>query len=331
MRLQRLDSNEIDWDLLDGFADRLVYQTREWLRFVERTQGAEPVVAALRDGGEPVGYFTGLVTRRFGVRILGSPMPGWTTGFMGFNLDPGVPRRAAVEALLPFAFGELGCAHLELKDRELEWTDVEGLGFAATPWRGLQVDLSRSQDEIWAGLKGPCRTAVRKAERQGVTVEEASGPDFAEDFYPQLTDVFAKQQLVPPYGIDRVRALIRDVEPGGHLLLLRARDSDGTCVATGIFPGMNRTMHFLAGGSLREHQHLRPNEALMWHALRYWKSRGAEIADLGGYMDYKRKWGTAEISPPFLRRSRNGAVGLLRNAARAAYDARQRLQGRLRH
>ena len=330
MRLERLDNNEIDWALLDGFEDRLVYQTREWLRFVERAQGAEPVIAALHDGGSPAGYFTGLLVRRFGLKILGSPMPGWTTGFMGFNLQPGVSRRAAVEALLQFTFQELGCIHLELKDRKLGSSDVAGLGFEATPWRGLQVDLTRSEDEVWAGLKGPCRTAVRKAERQGVTVEEAAGPDFADDFYPQLSDVFAKQQLVPPYGIDRIRSLIREVHPAGHLLLLRARDPEGECVATGIFPGMNRTMHFLAGGSLREHQRLRPNEALMWHALRHWKSRGVEVADLGGYMDYKRKWGTTEVSPPFLRRSRNGAVGLLRNAAKAAYEGRQRLHGRSR-
>ena len=35
---------------------------------------------------------------RFGVRILGSPFPGWTTLSMGFNLREGVSRRAATEA-----------------------------------------------------------------------------------------------------------------------------------------------------------------------------------------------------------------------------------------
>jgi CelD/BcsL family acetyltransferase involved in cellulose biosynthesis len=329
MRLERLSNDQIDWDRLDGYEDRLVYQTREWLRFVQRTQGAEPVVAALRDDGTTIGFFTGSIVRRFGLRILGSPMPGWTTGFMGFNLDAGVNRREAVRALPPFAFGDLRCVHLELKDHRLRPQDVEGLGFEATPWRGLQVDLRRSEDEIWRSLKGPCRTAVRKAERSGVLVEEASGPDFVDDFYRQLTDVFAKQQLVPPYGIDRVRALVEEVPPG-HRLMLRAKDAGGRCIATGIFPGMNRTMHFLAGGSLREDQHLRPNEALMWHALREWRSRGAQIADLGGYMDYKRKWGATEIHRPFLRRSRNRGVSALRNAAKTAHDARVRLAGRSR-
>jgi CelD/BcsL family acetyltransferase involved in cellulose biosynthesis len=330
LRLERLDPEQVDWDRLDRFPDRLVYQTREWLEFVAHTQGAEPIVAALVTGGAIVGYFTALAYRRFGIRILGSPMPGWTTAFMGFNLEPGVSRRAAVEALVPFAFEDLRCAHLELRDRHLSASDLSGLGFKHTSWTGLEVDLSRSEDEIWDGLKAPCRTAVRKAARHGVTVEEATGLDFADDYYPQLQDVFAKQALVPPYGIERIRELIRDVHPTGRLMLLRARNAEGECIATGIFPGMNRTMHFLAGASLREHHHLRPNEALMWEAFVRWKRRGVEACDLGGVVDYKRKWGGREVLVPFVRTSRWGPVSVMRDAAKTAHDARQTIGGRVR-
>jgi len=46
-------------------------------------------LAELRDGNEVVGYFTGLTFARFGVRILGSSFPGWTTPYIGFTLLPG--------------------------------------------------------------------------------------------------------------------------------------------------------------------------------------------------------------------------------------------------
>ena len=235
MKLERLDPDQVEWERLDPFADRVVYQTREWVEFVSSCQRAEPVVAALEDGNATVGYFTGLVVRRFGVPILGSPMPGWTTAFMGFNLEDGASRRDAVEALIQFAFRSLGCPHLEFRDRDLA-SDLEGLGFEHTPWRGLEVDLRPSEEEIWAALKGACRTAIRKAERGGVVIEEASDLGFADDFYAQLEDVFAKQSLVPPYDVERIRALIRYVHPSGRLLLLRARNAEGDCIATGIFP-----------------------------------------------------------------------------------------------
>jgi len=329
--LERLDTREVDWDLLDAFHDRVVFQTRQWVEFIADSQTAEPIIAAVNDGGgRPIGYFTGLLVRRYGLSLLGSPLPGWTTSFLGFNLEPGVSRRAATEALLEFAFGELRCAHLELRDRNLPAAEVEGLGFDATPWRGLEVDLDRPEDEIFASFKSECRTAIRKADKQGVVVEEAEGPGFADEFYPQLVDVFEKQSLAPPYDAERIRTLIRHVHPSGRLLLLRARDAGGRCVATGIFPALNRSMHFLAGASWRDAQRLRPNEALTWHAMRHWRERGIRVCDLGGYMDYKRKYGGEEVHLPFLRRSRSAPVAALRGVARAAFDARQRLRGRLR-
>src|SRR5215207_8451207 len=117
LRLERIPFESCDWPAMDAFGDRVIFQTREWVEFVARAQGAEPVVAAVRDGARTVGYFTGLVVRRYGIRILGSPLPGWTTSSMGFNLEAGVSRGRAVEALTEFAFGTLRCLHLELKDR----------------------------------------------------------------------------------------------------------------------------------------------------------------------------------------------------------------------
>jgi hypothetical protein len=328
--LERLDPDQVDWKRLDAFSDRVVFQTREWVEFVSASQRAEPVFAALRNGGSTAGYFTGLVVRRYGISILGSPMPGWTTSFMGFNLEDGVSRRHAAEALVEFTFGSLGCRHLELRDRDLLPSDVEGVGFEDTPWTGLEVDLRRPEEEIWAGMQGRCRTAIRKAERSGVVIEEASDIEFADDCYAQLRDVFAKQSLVPPYGVERLRALIRHVHPSGRLLLVRARNAAGECIATGIFPAMNRSMHFLVGASWRDQQHLNPNEPLTWYAMRYWRDRGIATCDLGGYMSYKRKWGGEEFRVAWLRKSRSRRISAMRNLAQAAFAARQGLSGRVR-
>jgi CelD/BcsL family acetyltransferase involved in cellulose biosynthesis len=329
LRLERLDAERVDWAELDAFDDRVVFQTREWVAFVAETQDAQPVVAEVRDGSTCVGYFTGLVVRRFGMRILGSPFPGWTTYYMGFNLEHGVSRRQAVEALSEFAFRTLGCVHVELRDRRIGLEDVAGLRLEYTPQPGFEVDLRPGEEEIWRRFKGPARTSIRKAEKVGVVVEEADDVGFADDFYPQFKDVFAKQSLVPPYDIERVRALIRHMLPTGRLLLLRARNADGACIATAFFPAMNGTAYFMGGASWRQYQILRPNDAIMWYAMRYWKARGVERFDLGGGLDYKRKYGPSEYSIPFLRHSRFRALKGMRNAAKEAYALRQRAAGRL--
>jgi CelD/BcsL family acetyltransferase involved in cellulose biosynthesis len=330
LKLEMLEPERVDWRRLDAFEDRVVFQTREWMAFVAETQDAQPVIAEVRDGATPVGYFTGLVVRRFGMRILGSPFPGWTTSYMGFNLERGVPRKQAVEALVRFAFEKLRCVHIELRDRRIELADVAGLPIEHTPWPGYEVDLSPSEDEIWRRFQGSARTSIRKAERVGVVVEEANDLAFADDLYAQLTDVFAKQSLVPTYDVERVRAMIRHMLPTGRLLLLRARNAEGVCIATGIFPAMNGAAYFMAGASWRQYQILQPNEAIMWHAMRYWKARDVECFDLGGGLRYKQKYSPSEYSIPFLRKSRFRALMHMRNAAREAFALRQRAAGQLR-
>jgi hypothetical protein len=309
LTLDRVPLDRVDWPRLDASPDRVLFQTRPWLEFLERTQGAEPVVAELSDGG---GWFTGAIVKKAGVRILGSPFPGWTTAFMGFNLADGVSRREAVQALTRFAFKELGCLHLELRDRNLALDDVAGLGFGSSDAMTFLLDVSAEEDELFQRWDSSARRAFRKSEKSGVTVEEASGVDFADEYYTQLLDVFAKQELTPGYGVERVRELIRSLEPTGNVMLLRARDAEGTSIATAVFPGFNGVAYFWGGASYREHQILRPNEAVFWNAMRMWKARGGHTLDLAGGGDYKKKYGPTELHVPFLRKARFPGIATAR-------------------
>jgi len=132
MKANIIDSDAVDWARLDGFADRTVFQTREWLHFVRETQRAKIVVCELTDGGETVGYFTGLVFSRLGLRILGSSFPGWTTPYMGFNLVPGASRRAALLTIERLAWDTLKCVHMEVSDPYFVPDDSKDLGFTCS-------------------------------------------------------------------------------------------------------------------------------------------------------------------------------------------------------
>ncbi|MBW3609083.1 MAG: GNAT family N-acetyltransferase [Actinobacteria bacterium] len=321
LTLRRLSPDDCDWRAMDALPDRVVYQTREWLSFLAATQRGEPFVAELLDERRRrVGYFTGLIISKYGVRILGSPFPGWSSGPMGFNLHPGANRHSALRAVLAHAFGPLRCLHVELLDRGLELQDVAQLGLRHDTMRTYAVDLRPDEDEIYASVTSPCRRAIKKSRRFGVTVEEAHGEDFADEFHPQLVDVFAKQSLTPRLDADRVRVMIRELEPTGRLLLLRARSAEGEGIATGIFLGMNGVAYAWGAASLRAHQAVRPNEAITWHAIRHWKARGAQVLDLGGgteegFTQYKRKFRPDEHVMPHVRESRFAAIAAARSAA----------------
>src|SRR3974390_2388611 len=115
---ERLEMNLTSWGhVLKTFPDRSVYHTPAWLSFVMESQKVDPVIAAFREGSETRGYFCGLILRKSGLKILGSPFPGWSPPYIGFNLLSGVSRRAAMQALPEFAFKRLKCSHLEMGDR----------------------------------------------------------------------------------------------------------------------------------------------------------------------------------------------------------------------
>jgi hypothetical protein len=333
MEFHLLDSSQVDWDKLDGFDDRLVFQTREWMDFLAETQRATPVIAALDDGSTTVGYFSGLIFRRGGIRILGSPFPGWTTAYLGFNLSPHVHRGEALRALETFAFRDLKCMHLEVSDRYTPQEEGESVGFSYELCRTLRTDLTKPAEELFRKMTGQCRGCIRKAEKSGLRIEEAQDGDFADDYYEQLKDVFGKQGLVPTYGLDRVKQLVRHMLPTGKLLLLRARDPQKKCIATGIYLALNEVEAFYWGNaSFRHSQQYRPNELLNWYAIRYWKQRGLQIFDWGG-ADYcrrfKSKFGAQPSSYARFRKSRFAVLGILRHHAEGLFNLKQRFIGML--
>jgi Acetyltransferase (GNAT) domain len=320
LRLESADLADVDWAQLDSFGDRTVFQTREWLEFLVATQGGEPVVARVLDRDEELGWFTGLVVKRFGLRILGSPFQGWTTGPMGFNLREDASYCEAVEALFGFAFGELRCVHVEMLDRELDFGQLQGMkGVELSPFGSFEIDLTASEDDLFAAMSSACRRAIRKSEKVGVRVERAYGEGFADEYYPQLEDVFGKQSLSPPYSVERVREMIRSVEPSGRLLMLRALSPDDEPIASAIFPVFKGFAYFWGGASWRSKQIMRPNEAIFWHAIRHVKQLGVPAFDLGGGGDYKRKYGGVATTRPFVRRSRLPGLMAMRKVAARAY------------
>jgi hypothetical protein len=311
-RFERVPLDRVPWVELDRFPDRTVFQTRAWLTFLEHSQAAQPIVAAVLHGDQPIGWFTGAIVRKLGLRFLGSPLRGFTTSYMGFNLRDGVEPIELLGALRTFAFRELGCIHLEVMDRRFPPHVDQTSRYLCTPLGSYEIDLTRPPEKILAGMNQARRHAIRRAPRNGVIVEQAHGVDFADEHHEQLCDVFAKRGLPPPYGPERIRQLIRALEPAGSLLLVRARDPGGKSIATGIFPAFNRTAHFWMGASWRSGQKLLPNEAVQWFVINYWRDRGIAAYDMGGGGDYKSKYGGAPINVGWLRTSRIAALESVR-------------------
>lgn len=131
-----------------------------------------------------------------------------------------------------------------------------------------------------------------------------------------------------------MQKLIDYVYPSGDLLLVRAREPGGNSIATGIYAGFGRLSFFWGNASWREHQFLRPNEALHWFALRYWKDRGMWHHEWGGEGAFKARFRGTPFAIPAFRKSRYKFIQYARDTAVRAYylprELRKRYEAKIR-
>ncbi len=322
---ERIAFDKMDWELAAQIGNMNIFQTRPWLNFLTERQPLEPIVARIREDGELLGFFTGLIAEKFGLRILGSPFRGWTTYFMGFNLKPGTPRRAVLEAFPHFAFHELGCQYLELIDPLLDESDACGLRYHIEPLPWYALDLRPSEAALFANMKHTCRTNIRKACKNELRIQPVCELKFAEEYYAQYHEVMHRHALQPAYGLETVRLMLKHLLPTGHLLLLRADLPSGESIATGLFLYFGQTAVFWGAASRSDYQHLRPNEYLAWQGVQLLKARGVETLHFGGYAgQYKEKFGCQDARIWRLRLASSTVLGSLIDFAAAPQSERYR-------
>lgn len=81
----------------------------------------------------------------------------------------------------------------------------------------LELEIDKTDEELFKVFKTDCRNFIKQFERGDASIEIAKPNDtFAEEYYNQLEDVFAKR-LVPTYSLKKVKCLIRHMKDSGNI------------------------------------------------------------------------------------------------------------------
>ena len=325
-----VDIENINIDEYDDFANKNIFTRLDWLYFLRKDSNIYPCVLKVirRQDKCFVGYLTGGLFSRFGVKIFASPFSGWSTCFMGYDLTERNELKRILLETRAFLFEKLGCMYAEIIDREISIDDAKLWGFDFETVSTLELKIDRSDEELFKVFKTDCRNFIRQFERRGATIERVTpNEEFAKEYYNQLEDVFAKQGMVPTYGLKKVVNLMDALRDTEMLLCLRVRNPEGRSIATSIFLGHNKKFFFWGGASLREYQQYRPNEYMIWHAIKYWREQGITVFDMVGVREYKRKFGALETQYAKLIFSRARFLIHMKNFARRLYFLSLRFRG----
>ena len=281
--------NEFEFN---SFPNKSVFTTLQWIGFIAQDKDATPIIIKITQNDLFLGYFTGLLKKIYGIKIFGSPFRGWSTCFMGFDLYEQERIVKILPELVEYIFKQTKCHYFECSDRNIPISKKQEIPFRTRIVETLELEINKSDEELLKGFKGDCRTFLNQFEKRGASIEIAEpNKSFVEEYYDQLKEVFTKQGLVPTYKIEKVKKLINRMGKTDMLLCLRIRDPNGKSIATSIYLGYKKTFFFWGGASFGEFQKYRPNEYMIWFAIRYWRNRGMKIFDIVGVRDYKLKFG----------------------------------------
>ncbi|MCD4734367.1 peptidoglycan bridge formation glycyltransferase FemA/FemB family protein [bacterium] len=277
--------NPPDWEqLLSGWLDAPPCQSERWAR-LKAHYGYESLrLAVLNSDGLPLAMGQ-LLRRRLPLirrHWLYCPYgPLWKS-------DHPVALEQWLTALKEHDFASRA-AVLTIEPRLLEEDDaaaeiLPSLGFRrgtqdVQPRGSLWLDLTKGEEELFAGLEKRTRYNVGLAERRGVEITLANSEAGVGTFYELLEETMGRQRFLA-HDQKYFRRVWEAFGPEQADLLLASYEGEPTAGVFLLYSG--RSAYYVYGASTRRHSKHKGAQLLQWRALLRAKERGAEFYDFWG-------------------------------------------------
>jgi len=171
-------------------------------------------------------------------------------------------------------------------------------------WHG--IDLCCGLDETWKRLDEATQRAIKKARKQGVTVEIRQDEAAVEAFFALHLDIrkYKYRMLAQPQSF--FRSIYKHLIAANAGAILTAT-FEGKVIAATLVLHWQDTLTYKFNASSRDMLSVRPNDLLIWNLIEYAVSLGCSQVDFGlsdwdqdGLIRFKGKYATKEETIHFL-------------------------------
>ena len=289
-----LDLTDLRWrDFVAGHPDATPFHHPDWARLVADCYGFRAFALATRDAAGAVRAGLPLVE----VRHLGR-RPKWVslpyTDFCPPLASTGQEQEELASAL------QRASSAAGIRRVEVRGPLAGGSAAGAMALRHV-LALCRDPALVHAGFHhSQVQRSIRRAEREGLTVRQATRPEDLTGTFYRLHLRTRHRQGVPVQPHRFFRMLWENaIGTGlGSVLIVEA---SARPVAAAVFLAWNGNVVYKFGASDAGAWPLRPNHLLLWHAIRAACEQGYRWFDFGrtdvgqaGLRDFKLSWGAAE-------------------------------------
>ncbi|MET0698654.1 MAG: GNAT family N-acetyltransferase [Mycobacterium sp.] len=280
------------WQTLAATRDGSLFISPPWIRAVCDTYGFVPQARITTDlEGQPNGGFAWVPIGDIrGDRMVSLPFSD--------RAEPIVPNRAAWPALVDDAV--TGSAPLTIRCLEgtIPTTDTRLVRTAEAAWQGTPLD--RSLTELYEALHPSTRRNIVAAERNGVKVQAFTGLAAVRVFHGLHVSLRKHKYRLLAQPLEFFERIWQEFSAIDGIVTVLAYYDDQP-IAGAVYLAWGDTLYYKFSASLAGTLSLRPNEVLLWTALRWaveheyrWLDWGLSDLDQPGLIAYKRKWASLE-------------------------------------
>ena len=313
------------WNSFLGCSDDgNIFQTAHWAAFIQAYTRRQPVFLEARreDTGDVVGallafrvapihlFFLERPLDRLILLFLMTLMPiyEWQHGPVCIECDcerEGVSR-ALIDALDHYAlgnralvvsggpvptYGEAGGVRFQLP------------AFSTKRHATLLVDLRPDETTLWKKLRSSARKAIRRAERDGISIERIASEQQLREYYAAAAH-WTEQSGRRVFSYGNLSVMWKYLRPHGSVELFAARHQGEMIGGLGIWVFNGILYEFWSWQSERSfREKLYGNDLIKWEVIRRGHAQGHRVYDLAGVAPnpantkeagirrFKEKWG----------------------------------------
>lgn len=288
------------WDsLVAAHSQATIFHGTGWARVLRQTYGHTPVYLCRFDGGQ--------LTELLPLMEVSSPWSGRRGVSLPFtDFCPALTAEGGDgRALYPAAM-DLGrqrrWKYLECRSRSEGWTGAS----PSLSFYGHSIDLTAGVEALFKQLDSAIQRGVRKAETAGLQVDFSGDRESIKTFYT-LHCATRRRHGLPPQPFRFFENIQRCILDAGQGFVATARLKDQP-LAAAVFFCHGRRVLYKFGASDHDFQQMRPNNLMMWAAIRHSVERGFSTLHLGrtslaneGLRRFKLGFGASEETVQYCR------------------------------
>jgi len=272
-RFFKLDPlNYPGWDsLLSAHGHASFFHSLAWARVLHDTYGHQP------------SYICRIADSRLQALLPIMEVSSWLTGRRGVSLPftdvcPALKSAPADHAFYNVALEtgrERRWRYFESRNNSDDWPGAQ----PSVSFYGHTIDLQGGEEAVFKRFSSALRRGIRKAQDQGVQVEFDARPETISLYY-SLHCRTRRKHGVPPQPFRFFESIGRHVFGPGQGFVAVARLASKP-IAAAVFFHHGHQAFYKFGASDYRLQHLRPNNLLMWEAMKRFAAEGFEFVHLG--------------------------------------------------